>query len=282
MTVGSQSRSLKTPSLAFALALLAWLGMAHAAKAATGCQGDDGGSSLVTEIRGGDTLILEDGRAVRPMGVLIPKRASEAGVTAQARYDAEKALSELVLGKVVFFSLDTRTRDRYGRLLAQISVAHGAERIWVQERLIAQGLARVISFKDNRRCVLELLALEAAAREGRQGHWASGIFTVKTAAAEQTLSDLAQSYEIVEGKIENVAEVKGRIYLNFGSNWRKDFTVTIASEAAKLFPGEGQALSALAGKSVRVRGWIENFNGPSISLTHPEQLEVLEASLAKR
>jgi hypothetical protein len=33
---------------------------------------------------------------------------------------------------------------------------------------------------------------------------------------------------------------------------------------------------------VRVRGWLENVNGPSIIITHPEQLEQLTSGTASR
>jgi hypothetical protein len=35
------------------------------------------------------------------------------------------------------------------------------------------------------------------------------------------------------------------------------------------------SLKGLAGKRVRVRGWIEWRSGPMIAVTHPEQLELL-------
>jgi hypothetical protein len=38
--------------------------------------------------------------------------------------------------------------------------------------------------------------------------------------------------------------------------------------------------TALKGKRVRVRGWLKNFNGPSITVTHPEQIEILEQKSA--
>jgi micrococcal nuclease len=240
------------------------------------CTGDDGGSSLVADIRGGDTLILEDGRSARLAGVLLPRRSSDGGVTAEARTIAEKAVADLVAGQKVELRLDSGHRDRYGRLLAQVFVTKDGQRVWLQERLIASGLARVISSKDNRLCVPELLGIEKTARETNQGQWRTGLFSVKPAASEDMLQGLAQSYEIVEGRIENVAEVRGRTYLNFGKNWRRDFTVTVPSDAARLFAGQTD-LAGLKGRLVRVRGWIEDINGPSISLTHPEQLEILES-----
>lgn len=244
------------------------------------CQGEDGGSSMVAEIRGGDTLILQDGRSVRLFGALLPRRGREGDSATKPREDAEKQIAELVMGQVVQLQLDELRRDRYGRVMAQIFVTRGNERIWLQEKVVSAGLARVISSKENRRCIPELLAAEKAAREGQQGAWRSGLFSVRSAASEDILIGLAQNYEIVEGKVENIAEVKGRIYLNFGRNWRRDFTAVIPSDAVKLFASDAEGLSKLKGQQVRVRGWLDTINGPSITLTHPEQLEQLTSGTA--
>ena len=99
------------------------------ASAKAECTGEDGGSSLVAEIRGGDTLVLQDGRSMRLAGVLIPRRGSDTDITGQARAAAEKAISELVLGQVAELRLDARQRDRYGRLLAQLFVTRDGQRI---------------------------------------------------------------------------------------------------------------------------------------------------------
>lgn len=245
------------------------------------CKGDDGGSSLVSEIRGGDTIILQDGRSVRLAGVLLPKRAGAGDVATQAREAAEKAIADLVAGQTVELRLDARRRDRYGRLLAQLFITKDGQRLWLQEQLVAAGLVQVMSSRENRVCVPELLGAERTARETGQGQWRTGLFSIKQAASEDILSGLAQSYEIVEGRVENVAEVKGRVYLNFGKNWRRDFTITVPSDAMRLFPDQADLL-ALKGRLVRVHGWIENVNGPSINLTHPEQLEILESATASR
>ncbi len=239
------------------------------------CAGEDGGSSLVAEIRSGDTLILQDGRSVRLAGVVLPRRSGHVEVAAQAREAAERAIADLVLNQVVELQLDARRRDRYGRILAQLFVTKDGQRLWVQERLIASGSARVMGAKDNRRCIPELLKAEMDARETGEGQWGTGLFSVKSATSEDSLLGLAQSYEIVEGRIETVAEVGNRVYLNFGKNWRRDFTVVVSKDTAKLFDDGGNALAKLRGRMVRVRGWLENINGPSISLSYPEQLEIL-------
>jgi hypothetical protein len=200
----------------------------------------------------------------------------------------EHALTSLLLGKTVTLQLAERKRDRYGRILAQIMITQGNETIWTQERLVAEGLARVISFPDNRLCTAELLAKEDEARRAKQGLWKSGFFAIREANAEDLLYRLVESYEIVEGRVRNVAEIRGRTYINFGDNWRRDFTAFIAPQtSARASEASGEAVqpttidaASLTGKRVRVRGWLKNFNGPSITVTHPEQIEVLELDAA--
>ena len=84
------------------------------------------------------------------------------------------------------------------------------------------------------------------------------------------------SYELVQGRVREATLVRGRAYLNFGTNYRDDFTATIAPRDMKRFREAGIDPVAYEGRIVRVRGWLRNFNGPSIDVTHPEQIEVLE------
>lgn len=247
------------------------------------CGGGDAGRGVVTEISGGETLVLDDGRAIRLIGILGPKRAVR-GPASDARTAMESALSELVLGKQVSLRTGERKRDRYGRLLAHVMLAksNDSETEWVQGRLVSDGLVRVISFQDNRLCISELLALEKEARDARKGLWGNGFFAVRPAMAQNLLYRLAQSYEIVEGRVVDVAAVKGRTYLNFGKDWKRDFTAFIPARTAGLFEPDGSnrkqaiKLAELAGKQIRVRGWLKNYNGPSITVSHPEQIELVE------
>jgi hypothetical protein len=70
--------------------------------------------------------------------------------------------------------------------------------------------------------------------------------------------------------------VRGRAYLNFGADWKQDFTVTLAPAVRRLFEAEGHDPRAYEGRRIRVRGWLKSFNGPMIEATHPEQIELLE------
>ena len=72
-----------------------------------------------------------------------------------------------------------------------------------------------------------------------------------------------------------VAAVGRRVYLNFGLDWRTDFTAVVAAKKAPAFAAAGIELARLAGRAVRLRGWIRRRNGPALTLTHPAQIELL-------
>lgn len=70
-------------------------------------------------------------------------------------------------------------------------------------------------------------------------------------------------------------EADSRVYLNFGRYWKEDFTVVIERRALRLFAESGLDPLRLEGALLRVRGWMDDHDGPRIEVTHPEQIEVL-------
>jgi len=84
---------------------------------------------------------------------------------------------------------------------------------------------------------------------------------------------VGDSLQIVEGVVISTADVRGRIYLNFGSDYKTDFTIAIAKKNVKNFAALNPI--ELTGARLRVRGWVEMINGPMIWLDHPGRLEVL-------
>ena len=165
--------------------------------------------------------------------------------------------------------------DRHGRALAHLYLLDGAGEagLWVQGALLEAGMARVYSFADNRALVAEMLARERRARAKRRGIWADPFYAVRT---PERVERHAGSFQLVEGNVIKAAEVKGRIYLNFDEDWKSDFTITLAPAVRRVFEAEGIDPLGYGGKRVRVRGWIDSFNGPMIEASHPEQIEVIE------
>ena len=86
---------------------------------------------------------------------------------------------------------------------------------------------------------------------------------------------LTHSYQVVDGTVATVGEGGGRIYLNFAKDWHSDFTISVDRKDAPAFAAAGIDLKALAGKRLRVRGFLGWRNGPMIEASHPEQIELL-------
>jgi hypothetical protein len=188
--------------------------------------------------------------------------------------EAKETLSKLASGAEVELRYGGTHSDRHGYALAQVYVVKGDERIWLQGEMVGEGLARVYSFPDNHACVSELLAREADARAKLEGVWGSWAYRVLAADNVERLR-LTRSYQLVEGVVAQVGESGARIYLNFDKDWRKDFTVLIERKDGDAFKAAGIDPKALAGKKLRVRGWIEWRDGPMIHVTHVEQIELL-------
>jgi endonuclease YncB( thermonuclease family) len=234
-----------------------------------------GETARATEIVDGDTLVLEDGRQVRLVGIQAPKLplGRPNFETWPLAEEAKAALGALALGRRLRLAYGGRRMDRHGRLLAHLYAAEadGAER-WVQGALLEQGMARVYSFADNRALVAEMLALERAARAARRGIWTNPFYAIRDAEAA---GGHLGTFQLVEGLVLEAAVVRGRAYLNFGADWREDFTATLAPEVRRRFEAEGIDPRDYQGIRLRVRGWLKSYNGPMIEVTHPEQIEVL-------
>lgn len=235
-----------------------------------------GPRGLVTEVVDGDTVMLDSGLVIRMIGIQAPKLplGREGFETWPLADEARNALEALALGKQIELRYAGGQVDRHGRALGHLFVL-GRETIWAQQALLRDGLARVYSFADNRFCLEDLYAAEARARADRLGIWSDPYYQVRDAASPGRLLDRIDHYELVEGRVINADLAGSRIYLNFGRYWKEDFTVVIESPAQRLFDDSGLDPLVLEGALIRVRGWIEERDGPRIIVTHPEQIEVL-------
>lgn len=229
----------------------------------------------------GQTLVVSDGREVRLAGVLAPEPpaavAPEAWLPGQ---DAAQALAELVAGKTIELSFGKHRTDRYGRLMAEVFVIGGAEPLWVQRALVAKGHARAHMPFDPNPCSAgrfrELLTAEDAARRSGAGLWSHAAYRTLPASKPIEIMQARASFALVEGTVLSTAERGGRVYLDFGSDWRSDFTVVVPPRLVGRTPEDIAKVLALKGALVRVRGWVERRNGPSIEVRDLAEVERLD------
>ena len=256
------------------------LARAGAGATAAACELSEPQMGTVARVDDGETLELADGSVVRLIGAKAP--SPPLGWTGDHPWplveEAKQALDRLASGAEVELRFGGTRVDRHGHALAQVFVVKGKTRVWLQQALVAEGLARVYSFPDNRACVSELMACEAEARAARKGVWGVSAYRIRDAAEDpEQIARLNHTYQLVEGVVAAVGGGAARTYLNFGQDWHTDFTVEIERKDKPAFASAGLDLGALAGTRIRVRGWIEWRNGPMIRASHPEQIEMLPA-----
>jgi endonuclease YncB( thermonuclease family) len=223
------------------------------------------GTAQVRSVLDGRTVQLTDGREVRLAGIEVPQ-------------NAKAALETLVSGRDIALLRLGAESDRYGRVVALISVEPGATEIGrsVQRALLAQGQARVTANLGDSACAASLLEAERAARAGGLGLWADPYYVIRRAEDPAGILAVRGRFAVVEGKVLSVRESGATIYVNFGRRWSDDFTVTVQKRSERSFAAAGLELKKLAGQHVRVRGTIEERGGPWIEAARPEQIEIAE------
>ena len=237
-----------------------------------------GEKDTVRSVLDGDTLYLGNGLKVRLSAIQAPKLPlGRKGFKAWPLGEESKAaLQTLTNGKTLQLYYGGERRDRYDRALAQAYSldSEGERDIWIQEEMVRRGMARVYTWPDTFQDSKKLYAAEISARDAKRGIWADDYYQIRGPGPNSLAQDI-DSYQIVQGIVTSTADVRGQIYLNFGADYKTDFTIAIAKRDRKRFKKAGLDPLSLEGASVRVRGWIELSNGPMIWLDHPERLEIL-------
>jgi endonuclease YncB( thermonuclease family) len=213
----------------------------------------------------GDSFRNLDGNEFRLSGILAP-------LAGQAAEISREALDRKLASQPLRYGVIERVRDRYGRV--QALVYAGDE--WVQGALLREG--HVLATPDNgtARCARELLAAEAEARNAGAGLWRNGMF--KVLSLDELMREArarAGTFQIVEGRVTTASVVRGRAYVNFGTDYAADFTVTVAPLDMMGFRRARFDPRTLAGRTIRVRGWLEIYNGPNMQIASPYAIEVL-------
>jgi endonuclease YncB( thermonuclease family) len=226
------------------------------------------GPLAVAEVLAGDLVRLADGRTVRLAAIRVP--ADNPGDPSAERFaeQARAALRRLLEGQMVTLVMAEAPYDRYGRVVAHVE---RTDRLWLQGALLERGLAQVQTRPGEAARAGEMLAVEHGARAARRGLWALPVFLPQDAGA---IADSTGHFRIVRGRVLQVAPTERYVYLNFGPDWRADFTVRV--RRAELRGAlAGVDLEGLAGRMVEVRGVVLGAGGPLIELSHPEQMQVL-------
>lgn len=245
------------------------------------CTLEPGSTRSVVRVIDAHTVQLNDGRTVRLIGALgphSPDLSPDADLW-MPEENAVTALRALVLGQSVELAHAGRKRDRYGRMLAHLFLERDGKRVWVQGELLRNGHARAYGLPGSYACMSELLAHEHVARKAKAGIWTNAAYSIRDAKHARSLLRERNTYQIVGGEVARIKVTRSRTYLDFGGDWRKDFSVGVAPKVLRAHPKWADGLASMQGKRVEVRGWITYRYGPYIEIEDPSQLRAVEERL---
>lgn len=181
--------------------------------------------------------------------------------------ESKDALDKMIRGQNLRLFCEGNPRNRLDETVAHVV----AEGVWIQATLVEDGHALVFPAPTRSQGLDTLYGLEDRARQARRGLWAfNNLQPVATAR------DAARPgwFQIVAGTVLKANKVGKITYLNFGMDWRTDFTIEIPAAAARRFTKAGIDILALAGKSIEARGWIDYKAGPRLVVLGPGQMRV--------
>lgn len=134
-------------------------------------QNRDASFHKVRWVADGDTIILEDGRHVRYLGINAPETAHD-GQPAQPFGNAARRYNRrLVAHQMVRLEFDHERRDRFGRWLAHV---YRRDSLWVNRAMVTEGLAIYLYTPKNTKHGRALLAAQQEAMQARRGLWQPG------------------------------------------------------------------------------------------------------------
>lgn len=179
--------------------------------------------------------------------------------------------------------------DRYQRVLGHLV----DQQIWLQEEWVSRGFFRVLPGmvaadgligEGELACLGTLFRAEMRAVQERRGLWADDENTVLAADDLAALQKHVAEFVLVEGVVRAVGKGRDRHFINFGDDWRSDFTVVVPQPVLTHWPKDlqhtgflqGRSLSSLVGRKVRIRGWLTSYHGPEVLLDDLSQVEILE------
>lgn len=234
----------------------------------------DMGSFVVTTIVDPLTFVLSNKSVVHLAGVDLPVYPGEKENAFAAL--ALQRMKALYLGqKVTFFQ--TRAQDKgrinaMGQSLGHIVKRENGKEIWAQQVLVREGLVRVLPTSSNKEGADLLYKAEETPRQKRTGIWGSQPWSVKN---PESVAAYTGTVQVVEGIVQNVATRNNVTYLNFGRDYKTDFTIVIDGTARRALMKDGLNPLGLSGKTVQVRGFVEDYNGPAIELDNARLLRVI-------
>lgn len=218
----------------------------------------------VKAIYDGDTILLENGKKIRLLGINTPEVEGRHKTAQAGGEEAKQWLVAELKNIKVRLEKDIEKKDKYGRVLAHVFTE---DKKHINYQLVRNGLASVNIYPPNLKYVNKLLDAEKQAEQKQLGIWGNDAYSPKQVADIGVVR--INGWQRVLGKIKNIRNTRKNIYLNFSDT----FAIKINRKTLPLFP----KLESYLGKQLEVRGWISRRKKKySMFIRHPSAIKIIE------
>lgn len=160
--------------------------------------------------------------------------------------------------------------DRYGRLVAHIGFGHDMispnSSGWLQARLLKTGSYFIMPSLGSP-CALYLArAVKLPLVKFEKTH-------VITSRNARTNLEAGRYHQVIM-RVHSARVLTRRVYLNSSADWERDFTITVDPDAYVDFLKTEEIPVLRPGDYIKATGWVTEWNGAAIHVTHPAQLQL--------
>lgn len=222
------------------------------------------GRVSIARVTDGDTVVLDDDRRVRIIGINTLELNSARAPDRQWAVAAQSFLQKQLETGVVSLVSGQEEFDRHGRTLAHVLLEDGSS---AAETLISHGLGLAIAVGANQRCAYQYESAEKTARKSGLGIWQKPGSWLH---GSSPLTGAERGFHLITSVVTGIQESKNRTVLELQNGLRvvlnKHF-LTALNHSADF---------SLQGERVEVRGWLGGSSGrQGLTLSHPTNLRVL-------
>ena len=218
----------------------------------------------------GDTVLLQDKRKIRIIGINTPETRHHKQKTEAYGAKAREALRELLKGfnYQIYLEYDQQRKDKYSRILAHVFLPNGTN---LASWLLRKGYARTLVIPPNVKFTECYKQSEKIAQKESLNIWRLKSHRLQSAA---TISDRVKGFVRLSGKIILVTPSPKQLLIELDSKSGHPIQIKIRKHNLRYF--ESVNLSKLTGKRIIVSGMLKNNHGKQIvRISHPSQIEIL-------
>lgn len=219
----------------------------------------------VKTVYDGDTVLLEDGRKVRFLGINTPEVQHRDKQADAGGDEAKRWLTDTLKNSKVRLEISAEKTDKYGRTLAHLFTENKQH---INLQLVEAGLAAVSIYPPNLSYVNELIRAENMAEQAKRGIWGRPEYAV--IPVSQLTETGHSGWTRLSGKVVNIRKTRKSTYLEFTPVLGKAFEARIENKWLDLFPD----IDSYMNKTIEMRGWLSKSKGSfSMLIRHPSAIK---------